>query len=287
VTTAAETHTPSRACYLRGCRTDACAQENYRYGKKLATEHVRGERRLHDIAQVRTHIEQLLANEWWQAEIGRVSGVSRSTISLIVLGHLPRTNKRIALAILSIPITPIVRTVDGDRVDATGTIRRLHALAILGHNWTVVGARTGMTPDRLSFIARGKTDVVRPEEAQRIAAAYRDLSTTPGAMKQIVTSARNKGWHGPLAWDDIDDPNCKPEEAKPYKPADKYRRDPDRTREIEHLYLLGESPQQITKKLGGNEKYISDQLNAVIAKRAAKAERERLAAKQQRKQVAA
>ncbi|MFD1277377.1 hypothetical protein ACFQ51_52425 [Streptomyces kaempferi] len=42
MTTATETHTPSRGCYQRGCRSDGCTRANYRYGKRLATEHVRG-----------------------------------------------------------------------------------------------------------------------------------------------------------------------------------------------------------------------------------------------------
>ncbi|MFD1277378.1 hypothetical protein ACFQ51_52430 [Streptomyces kaempferi] len=174
----------------------------------------------------------------------------------------------------------MIRTVDGDRLDATGTIRRLHALAVLGHNWTVVGAHTGMTPDRLGVIARGKVSVVRPEEAQKVAAAYRDLSTTPGVMKQIATGARNKGWHGPLAWDAIDDPNCQPEAAASYEDAPKYERDPDRAREMVHLHLLGESIPSIAKKIGTTEKYVADQLPVALRQRVWRIKRD---AEEQRK----
>lgn len=254
MTTAA--HIPSRACYQHGCRLPECRQENYRYGKKLACEHVSGERRLHSTAEVRAHTERLLANNWWQAEIGRVSGVSRSTISLILLGRLPRTNKRIALAILSIPIIPMLRTEQGERINATGSARRLRALAALGHNWTVVGARTGMTPDRLGWIARGKTDIVRPEEAQKIAAAYRALSTMPGAMKQIATAARNKGWHGPLAWDDIDDPDCKPETGGNTSVFRRRKTSVDPAR-VARLTAMGRTNEQIAAELGCHERTIS------------------------------
>ncbi|MBL3664457.1 helix-turn-helix domain-containing protein [Streptomyces sp. M2CJ-2] len=267
-------HTPSRACYQRGCRHPECCHANYRYGKQLATEHVRGKHRLHPADEVRAHIDRLFNNGWWQAEIARAAGVSRSTVGVIVGGQ-QTTNKRIALAILSVPVTPMLRTDRGERVDANGSIRRLRALAILGHPFLDVGETTGMTDDRLSFIARGKTETVFPHEAQRIAAAYRTLSTTPGRMKQIATAARNKGWHGPLDWDDIDDPACQPETAAPYKPADKYKRDNDRTHEIEHLYLLGESVPSIAKQLGGSEKYIGDQLTEILRKREERAERER------------
>jgi Flp pilus assembly protein TadB len=53
-----------------------------------------------------------------------------------------------------------------------------------------------------------------------------------------------------------------------------------RKAEIEHLYLLGESITSIAKQLGGNEKYITDQLAAVLRERAAKAEQERAARQQ-------
>jgi hypothetical protein len=255
VTTAA--HTPSRSCYQHGCRLPACKLANRRYHKKLAAEHERGERRLHDTGEVRAHAEQLLANNWWQAEISRVSGVSESTISLILLGRLPRTNRRIALAILSIPITPMIRTDRGDCVDATGSIRRLRALATLGHSWIVVGAHTAMTQDRLGFIARGKADVVRPDEAQRIAAAYRTLSVTPGAMKQIATAARNKGWHGPLAWDDINNPASKPESSRKSRgkagTRTKVHADPDR---VAQLTAAGRSAQQIADELGCHKRSV-------------------------------
>ena len=267
-------HTPSRGCYQRGCRHPGCVRENYRYGKQLAAEHVSGSRRLHDTTQVRTHIERLLANNWWQAEIVRAAGVPRSNVNVIVHGQ-PFTNQRIALAILAISVTHVIRTDRGDRIDATGSIRRLRALAWLGHPCTDIGAATGMTDDRISYIARGKVDLVFPHEARKISAAYRTLATAPGRMKQIATAARNKGWDGPLAWDDIDDPNCRPEKLPDYKPVAENGRDSMRKAEIEHLYLLGESVASIAKQLGANEKYTSDQLATVLRERAAKARQEK------------
>lgn len=267
-------HNPSRNCYLRGCRLPECERENYVYAKQLKIEHNRGERRRQDVAEVRSHIEQLLANKWWLAEIARVSGVPRSNLQKIVTMSQV-THRDNVRAILAVPVVPILRTPLGDRIHALGSARRLRALAWLGHPWKDVGAIAGMTQDRLSAIACGNVDVIRPEEAPKIAAAFRRLSIKPGRMKQIATAARNKGWHGPLDWDDIDDPACQPEEAAPYEAVPKYERDPDKTREIEHLYLLGESPEQIAKRFDGNEKYIRDQLGAIKRQRAARAEKER------------
>lgn len=285
MTTAAETHTPSRACYQRGCRLPECALEDYRYRKQIQLEHSRGRRRQASADQPRIHVHRLHAASWNDYEIARASGVCRSTIANVSNGQ-PTVRNWVALAILSVPIGPPPAP-QKPEVDATGSIRRLRALAVIGHPFRTVAPFVGCSADKLWLIARGSYETVNADTAAGIARAYKALATKPGTSPISRARAVRRNWHGPLAWDDIDDPNCKPEEAKSYKPADKYRRDPDRTREIEHLYLLGESPQQIAKKVGGNEKYISDQLNAVIAKRAAKAERERLAAKRQRKQVAA
>lgn len=271
-------HTPSRGCYQRGCRHPKCELANYRYSKQLELEHARGEHRLHDITQVRAHIQQLLANNWWLAEIARASGRSSSSIRKIYTSQL-QTHKDTALAILSLPITPILRSDRGDRTRALGSTRRLQALAYLGHPYGDISEETGIAADRLRIITRGLTDVVRPDEACKIAAAYRVLSTKPGRLKQIATAARNKGWHGPLAWDDIDDPHEQPEIAKPFESSKKYVQDPDKKAEIEHLYLLGESVPSIAKQLGGNEKYIADQLAAILREREQRAQQERAAAR--------
>ncbi|HEY3483516.1 MAG TPA: hypothetical protein VGL02_32000 [Streptomyces sp.] len=249
-------HTPSRACYQRGCKREECEQANYRYAKRLALEHARGERRLHDATQVRAHIQRLLAKKWWQAEIARVSGVSDTTIGLLLNGQA-FTSKATALAILSIPVVEISRTERGERLDPTGSIRRLQALAVIGHTWTVISGPTGMTTDRLGSIARGITDGIRPDEARKIAAVYRRLSTTPGESKQIATGARNKGWHGPLAWDDIDNPDCQPETERRSRSKNGGRGkgfiDLDR---VAHLTAVGKSAGEIAMELGCHQRSV-------------------------------
>jgi hypothetical protein len=68
-----------------------------------------------------------------------------------------------------------------------------------------------MTEDRLSSIARGAVDAVRISEARKITRVYRELSHIPGPSRRATSDARRKNWHGPLAWDAIDDPACQPE----------------------------------------------------------------------------
>jgi hypothetical protein len=269
-------HIPSRGCYQRGCPLPECSQANYRYMSRLRLEHHRGHRRRMDATQTRNHIERLIAADWTQAQIARAAGLAHHLIGDIRRGQQIVANST-AHAILNVPIGPPPAPVRD--VDATGTMRRLRALVAIGWPIDQLAPQLGIYPTALGNIARGELAHVRIATADTVALHYQHLIRRPGPSNRGRILARKKGWHGPAAWDGaaIDDPNAKPETGKPYKPADKYGRDPDRTREIEHLYLLNESPQQIAKQLGGNEKYIRDQLNVVIARRAKRAEKEKTA----------
>lgn len=255
MTTAAD-HKPDRNCYLHGCRRDECVNANYRYSKQLKIEHNRGERRLTDVTEARAHVQKLLDNNWWMAEIARASGVPRSNLQKI-LTVSKSTHKDIVRAILAVPVVPILRTPLGDRVHALGSRRRLRALAWLGHPWMDIRKYTGLTEDRLGVIANARIDVIRPDEARKIAAAYRVLSVTPGRMKQIATCARNKGWHGPLAWDAIDDPAAKPEALGRTRTRGTRRKVHADLEKVVRLTAAGRSAQQIADELGCHERTVT------------------------------
>ncbi|MGA4964459.1 hypothetical protein [Streptomyces pseudogriseolus] len=257
-------HTPSRACYLRGCRAEACIEADRRYTKRLRVEHDRGHYRTTVATQARHHIERLMAAGWTQRQIAAASRVEAASVHQIYTTQ-KRTAKWRAAAILAIPVGP--PPTDPRRVDATGSRRRLQALRVIGHRRRDLAAALRMTEDRVKHITGGATARVHADEATAIARLYRRLSTIPGPCKQTAGIARNKGWHGPLAWDDIDDPDCQPEEAAPFEAFPKFERDPDRKAEIAHLDSLGESVASIAKQLGNSEKYIRDQLTAIRRER--------------------
>jgi transposase len=266
------THRPSRSCYQRGCRLPECVRINYRYEKGLKYDHTRGRRRQIDAQQVRVHIERLRAADWTPLQIASAAHASRSVIYSLAAGQ-PEVRSHIALAILSVPIGPPPKP----GIDATGTARRIRALVAIGHTMRTVAAETGYGHNTIEKIAAGLVDTVTPSTAETIAGVYRRLRLKPGTSAHAKAFARKNNWDGPLSWDDIDDPNEKPEKSAPYEASSKYERDPDKTREIEHLYLLGESPEQIAKRFDGNEKYIRDQVGAIKRQRAAKAAREKAA----------
>jgi AraC-like DNA-binding protein len=280
VTTAAETHTPSRACYQRGCRDAECVAVNYRYEKGVSYDVSHGRRRQIDSRQVRTHIEQLRAHGWSRLRISRVARVSRSAVYNLAAGQT-EVRRHVALAILSIRIGPPQINLS---VDAAGTTRRIQALVAIGHTMESIASLAHYSHSKIEGLAAGQAESVSVVTANTVTAIYRQLLHKPGPSRQARAFARKRGWHGPLAWDDIDNPEATPEVAPSYADAPKYERDPDRAREMVHLHLLGESIPHIAKKIGTTEKYVADQLPVALRQRAWRIKRE---AEEQRRQQAA
>lgn len=134
-------------------------------------------------------------------------------------------------------------------VDPTGTHRRIRALMALGWTMQEIGARCGH-PNRSWAGELLKSATVHEHTAARIADAYESMSMVVPIGKlrgRTRALAQRKGWHPPLAWDDIDDPNETP--AAAYKPA-KQRPGAELLAEFEHLSALGESIHQAARSLG-------------------------------------
>ena len=275
MTTAAKPLPPhgERPRYLRGCRCLPCRDANKRYCKQYRVKTVHQPVRI-DATPVRQRLQEWINQGYSQTQIGDATGKKSGDISKLLNGQ--RTiAPRVAARILRSPGP--TGTPANARVDATGTIRRGRALHAIGYPIYMIATGVPMATNHLGRILERQPATVSVAVAQGMTALYKQLSGRPGPSHFSVHNARRREWHGPLAWDDIDDPNCRPEESAPYKPADKCGRDLDRKREIEHLYLLGESREQIAKRLGGNEKYINDQLGAILRERAQRAAQERAA----------
>lgn len=204
--TAAE-HQPSRSCYQHGCRADACRNANYRYMSALRLEYNRGQQRRVSATQTLAHIERLYAAGWTQAKIARAAGVEHRVIGAVTRGQA-NVAKKTALGVLSIPIEQ--PPTDDRDIDATGTVRRVRALVAIGWPIAQLAPKFELYVTALGEISRGVPQV-RAMTAARIALHYRTLSRTPGPSARARNDAGRKGWHGPLAWDDIDDPLAEPD----------------------------------------------------------------------------
>lgn len=246
-------HTPSRNCHLQGCDSPECAQANYRYMSALRLDHHRGIRRLRDSAPVLEHVQRLIANDWLVRQIADVSGVSMSAIRYVLYGQ-PTISRERAAAILDIPIGP-PPPAKTDVTDATGTVRRLRALACLGHTLDTIGAHIHVSRWRLGRIITGTYTEIDTDTADKIASIYRQLSTRRGDNPHTIRRARAQNWHGPLDWSDIDDPACKPERVRRSRAKAGSRRPADATR-VAQLTAAGKSAKEIADQLGCHKRTV-------------------------------
>jgi hypothetical protein len=254
VTTAV--HKGDRNCYLHGCREPACVNASTRYTKRLRLEHSRGQYRMTDAAPVRHHIKRLMAAGWTQTQISDASQVPSANIHKLYSSPQQKTANWRATAILAIEIT--TPPADPRHVDATGSRRRLQALRVLGHRRYDLAAELGTTPDRIKHITNGRARTLPPEEAAAITRLYRTLSTVPGPSKQTASIARNSGWHGPLAWDDIDNPKARPlTGGREQAGASRKRKVRADTGRVARLTAEGLSVAQIARQIGCHERTVS------------------------------
>ena len=113
------------------------------------------------------------------------------------------------------------RVVTGSRsrrpmVDATGTRRRLQALAMVGHGTVIIARRIGdlVHPSYLNSARNGDTDRVREDVAEALAGVYPLLAQEPPVKNSngVAEAAYEHGWAAPDEWadQDLDDPTARP-----------------------------------------------------------------------------
>ncbi len=98
-------------------------------------------------------------------------------------------------------------------VPATDTVRRLQALVAIGYTQTQLSERLGMQVTNLSHLIHGQRERVTAATYVAALELFRQLWSQPPSgtrADQARAVARGNGWVGPLAWDDIDDPDEQP-----------------------------------------------------------------------------
>lgn len=90
------------------------------------------------------------------------------------------------------------------RIDATGTRRRLQALALAGWPMVVVARRVPCQPEWLRAICRGGTQYVDPRIQGGVNRVFRELWDLQGPSVHARARAVRRGYVSGAAWDDID-----------------------------------------------------------------------------------
>lgn len=251
-------HGTTTAYHQDRCRCQECSDAKSaalrRHRKDVA--YGRHKPYLIDAAPVREHLLELRARGIGYCRAAELAGVGRACTARIVEGHQPSVKRPIAEAILAVPLDadPYPRAF----IDATGTRRRIQALACLGWSFpaqlALLGRSTNLRNGLRDILSGGKTTAPTAKAVRDLYDRLWDKPPQPvtAAQKITVTKTRRlaerKGWAPPLAWDDIDDPECVP--SGKYR-ADRRRHAPEAVIEdLEWLIRTGATPEQAAARLG-------------------------------------
>ncbi|MFJ5532393.1 helix-turn-helix domain-containing protein [Streptomyces sp. NPDC093261] len=242
-----------RARYLRGCHCPKCTAAHSRYCKEYRLRTQRTGRMRAEVAQAAEHLNGYIAKGWTQAALAKALDVNASTLRDLLSGHTRTTDVDVVARMLA--FDPGDTPPPSEWTDPTGTIRRICALAVIGWPIYRIAREIGLSVESVWNIIRGDQKVSRTVAA-RTAEVYAKRSRTPGPSAITRTKARKKGWNGPMAWDDIDDPHALPEP----EPARSQKRSEARAEEIRFLAGFGIAPEEIARRVGCSVDYVASQL---------------------------
>lgn len=244
---------------IKGCDCQRCRRAEAVYVKRRNYLNATGRPLMVDTEPVTAHLETLFAAGAGWTQLADATGCSSSTIFAIRRRTSPKILRTTAEKILA--VTPGAAQPPRRPISSIGTRRRIQALMTIGHSMRAIAAEAdGMDVSIVREALNGtRRAAVTSQTAARIARAYRRLATIPGTNTRARTRAAANGWHGPLAWDDIDNPAAEPDLTGVATPQRLKRRSQpdDIAAEVRHLAALGESSHSIARALGRSEKRIS------------------------------
>lgn len=96
-------------------------------------------------------------------------------------------------------------------VPKVGAVRRLQALMRIGWSRRELARRAGYKGDAFALILNSSRRPITVATHQRIADLFERLAMHPGPSQRTVEHAERMGWPPPLAWNDPDDPDERPD----------------------------------------------------------------------------
>ncbi|MEW5810306.1 MAG: hypothetical protein AB1925_12715 [Actinomycetota bacterium] len=200
------TRPQSAQCSRDKCRRVVQNRGLCKYHYPLAyPAHLRGDT---DATRAREHIAALRGRGVTVKMLHDDYGLTDSVVHRIERNP-SRIRRYTEAQVLAIPL-PAVWVPSLADVDATGTQRRLRALAAIGYTQEYIGDRIGTVQRHIAnLMIREK---VSGATAHRVAKVFDELHMTPGPSEIARRRAALKGWLPPLAWDEgtIDDPAAQP-----------------------------------------------------------------------------
>lgn len=242
--------------YRQPCKCTLCRGARNRHHKQLRVNRELGRSPFTDPKPAQARLQELHRTMSWKTLVA-ATGLELSALVNLYNGRRTKIRHKTHDKIMA--IVPPAKGDGGQYIDVTGTTRRVQALSRIGHSYTDIAAAAGTARNRILSIANGLQPTVRRDLAERLAAAYQQLAFKPPAANKYSARTRNvarsKGWHGPMAWDDIDDPNALPEVDKEPKPGRSRGESPDPDR-VMRLTSEGLSAEQIALRLGVHKRTV-------------------------------
>jgi DNA-binding CsgD family transcriptional regulator len=239
----------------RPCHCRPCIDGWTRAGQKRLLGRLEGRPATIPAEPVTRHLASLYAANMTTGQIAAAAKVDHSTVRNHAAGIFLTIRRSVADKILA--VRPNRQSAQG-WVPALGATRRCRALYTLGHTPEAIAAACPNLHMRtVEYITQGIRKNITAATHNAVRDAYRVLSQTPGSSSQAKQRAAREGWPGPLAWDDIDDPNCSPEGARrsEAKPGARRRVLADPAR-VAQLTAAGRTAEQIAHEIGCHKRSV-------------------------------
>jgi AraC-like DNA-binding protein len=186
--------------------------------KRWHYERAHGLTRTTQAAPVAAHLQELLNAGWSLRSIADAADYSPSSVHRIVIGVQQRIRNDIAARLAAVDGAAILARQNSlGFVRNLGARRRIQALLAIGWRHEEITATMLQTqPEcgtRSQMVLHQRGNWIARRTHDAVAAAYDQLSMTPGPSAKTRRLAAKYGYAPPLAWDDasIDDPDAQPD----------------------------------------------------------------------------
>jgi hypothetical protein len=197
-----------------GCRCEPCRAAAAKASKAWRRDNYLGVVKLVDAQPLKDHVAMLMAAGMSFRAISLTAGyTSRNALA----DSMTRSRVRPATMARILAVNPQRDNRRDAYIDATGSRRRLQALAVNGWSTRNLATQLGHKhATTVQDIASGKTPTIRLRSMDAIRDLYERLWDQPGPSQRTAAIAKGKGWLPALAWDDdlIDRPEHEAEDVR-------------------------------------------------------------------------
>lgn len=251
--------------YRRGCRCQPCTTAVTRESLQRRYLRASGRSTRRDPTRAAAHITRLRSAGMRDAAVQEACGICPDVLYRIMRGK-GQIHYTVEARILRVSVPAHTGGRNGANIDATGTRRRLCALAAEGWPASELARRLGKAKQYVVYLqlgcGGGKVRMWLADEVRCLYTLLRDLDPEAEGMRPAHAEAARvdaaaKGWLGTGYWDDDEI------DSSAFVPAVEVPENRDelaahRRREIEHLAAFGIPEQDIADRLGMAIAYVHD-----------------------------